>query len=274
MRTHEILAAAGFADETAALARIGEIVGGRGRIPTYLDNRMIDLLRGGSASDRDVEMLRHYARRLSGTTPRFCTWTQREEQLARFKCDTELDLHSMLYSQGAGEVFQWRGRDCFKTLYELALYPMLVAEIRPGSLIELGAGRGGSAAWFADLCKALDLPITIHAVDVQVDDGVEGAIRYHRRDCIDWVKATSAERRDPASPLIVIEDFHGDMERTLAALDDLLQPGDYLVIEDAIPKQSAMARSLRERPYVIDTRYTDFFGINCTSAINGILKRV
>lgn len=59
----------------------------------------------------------------------------------------------------------------------------------------------------------------------------------------------------------------------MTALDNFLRPGDYLVIEDAIPKQAEMAQALRTRPYVIDTHYTDFFGLNCTSAINGILKR-
>jgi hypothetical protein len=45
------------------------------------------------------------------------------------------------------------------------------------------------------------------------------------------------------------------------------------VIEDSNPKQSAIAQTIASLPYAIDTKYTDFFGINCTSAINSIFVK-
>jgi cephalosporin hydroxylase len=274
MSLRDVFAEAGVSDPSATISQITDVIRDRGNIPTYLDNRMIEIFRGAPLGEGDANMVRHYLRRLSNEGGRYRTWAQREAQLAEFSADSELDFRTMLYSQGAGRAFQWRGRDCFKTIYELALYPMMLAEIRPRSIVELGAGVGGSAAWFADMCSALDLDAVIHAVDLEAKDGAEGAIRTWRRDCIAWVKEAAADRDDFASPVLVIEDFHGDLGQTMQALDDFLRPGDYLVIEDAIPKQMQLAQALQGRPYVIDTHYTDFFGVNCTSAINGILKRV
>jgi cephalosporin hydroxylase len=272
MSVPNILFRAGFADAHAAISRISSVVSSRGGIPTYLDNRMVEILRHGVAPDTGLEMLRQYLRRLSGEGSRYLTWMQRESQLSEYASDTELDLRAMLYSQGAGEVFQWNGKACFKTLYELALYPMMLAEIRPHSIIELGAGLGGSATWLAGQCVALGLDATVYAVDLQANEAAGKSIRTYRRDCIEWLREKSAEREDFGSPVLVIEDFHGDLDQTLQALDEFLRPGDYLVIEDAIPKQAEMNRLLRGRACVIDTRYTDFFGLNCTSAVNGILK--
>ncbi len=274
MSLRDVFAEAGVSDVGATISQVTNVIRERGNIPTYLDNRVIEILRGAPVGEGDANLVRHYLRRLSDKGPRYRTWAQREAQLSQFNADSELDFRAMLYSQGAGRAFQWRGLDCFKTIYELALYPMMLAEIRPHSIIELGAGVGGSAAWFADMCVAHDLDAVVHAVDLKVEDGIEGAIRTWRGDCIAWVKAASANCDDFGSPVLVIEDFHGDLGQTMQALDDFLRPGDYLVIEDAIPKQMQLAQALQGRPYVIDTHYTDFFGVNCTSAINGILKRV
>jgi hypothetical protein len=48
------------------------------------------------------------------------------------------------------------------------------------------------------------------------------------------------------------------------------------VIEDSNLKQNAIAQTIADLPYAVRTKYTDFFGVNCTSAINSIFikKRV
>jgi hypothetical protein len=71
----------------------------------------------------------------------------------------------------------------------------------------------------------------------------------------------------------VIEDFHGELPGFFADVDAILEAGDYLVIEDSLQKQGAIAQCIADRPYMIDTTYTDFFGINCTSAMNSILRK-
>jgi len=268
------LAHAGFPDESVARSRIRDVLGERGGIPTYLDNHMLGVLSRGTSNRGEADMLKLYCARLIGSEPRFLRWEERQSQLQTFGFYTEVDYRGMLYSQGTSAPYEWRGQACFKTVYEIALYPLMLAELRPQIIVELGAGAGGSAAWFRDMCLALDLDATVHAIDLNADDRTQPGIVTYRRDCIEWLQEQHRDRKLVGAPLLVIEDFHGDLEETLGALDDLTRPGDYLVIEDAIPKQAAMARALRNRPYVIDSRYTDFFGVNSTSAVNGILKRI
>ncbi|WP_292029655.1 CmcI family methyltransferase [Brevundimonas sp. UBA2416] len=268
------LAHVGFPDESVARSRICDVLGERGGIPTYLDNHMLGVLSRGTSNRGEADMLKLYCARLIGSEPRFLSWEERQSQLQAFGFYTEVDYRGMLYSQGTSAPYEWRGQACFKTVYEIALYPLMLAEVRPQNIVELGAGAGGSAAWFRDMCMALNVDATVHAIDLNTDDRTQPGIITYRGDCIEWLQERRRDRKLVGVPLLVIEDFHGDLEETLGALDDLLRPGDYLVIEDAIPKQAAMARALRHRPYVIDSRYTDFFGVNSTSAVNGILKRI
>ncbi|MCC3655690.1 hypothetical protein LIX60_30380 [Streptomyces sp. S07_1.15] len=61
----------------------------------------------------------------------------------------------------------------------------------------------------------------------------------------------------------------------LAHFDTVARPGDYLVIEDSIVKRADLLAFLEsaERRYALDTRYTDAFGENVTSAVDSILVR-
>lgn len=195
MRLKEILAEFAIADVGTAQSIIATTLSTRGGIPTYLDNRMLDVMRGDEISQGEAVMLRSYLRRLLEKGGRFLSWADRQTQLEGLPADTELDFRAMLYSQGAGRPYAWRGLECFKTVYELALYPMMLAEIRPRNIVELGAGMGGSAAWFLDMSAALGLDAVVHAVDLQIEDGAEGGLRTSRRDCILWLQEM-ADRRD------------------------------------------------------------------------------
>ncbi len=56
-------------------------------------------------------------------------------------------------------------------------------------------------------------------------------------------------------------------------MDAILRAGDYLFVEDSLRKQTPIGEAIASRPYSIDTKYTDFFGINCTSAMNSIFVK-
>jgi hypothetical protein len=53
----------------------------------------------------------------------------------------------------------------------------------------------------------------------------------------------------------------------------ILDVGDYLVIEDSYTKQNRISEMIVGQRYLIDSKYTDFFGINCTSAVNSIFLK-
>ncbi|MEV3160396.1 hypothetical protein ABNC97_20525 [Paenibacillus larvae] len=51
--------------------------------------------------------------------------------------------------------------------------------------------------------------------------------------------------------------------------------GDYIIIEDSLTKQEDVGQwgSKNEQDFTVDTYYTDFFGINATSAVNTIITK-
>ena len=244
-------------------------------VPTFLQNYLhTHLVHGGWPPQAAFLATRYLARR---PEERFVTWQRRQQLVKELEGEpirgTELGFRQMLYSQGAGPVFRWRGVPCFKSSYDIAIYTMLVDELRPGTIVELGAGSGGSALFFADLCTAMGLTTEIVSIDTAVGEVSDPRISFVQSDCSAWLEAAAKSKREFRRPCLMIEDFHGDLARFFGHIDAVLADGDYLVIEDSLPKQKRISEVIAGRPYLIDSKYTDFFGINCTSAVNGIFVK-
>jgi cephalosporin hydroxylase len=226
-------------------------------------------------------MLERYMQRARGRTPRFAAWKERRHALRAVRDSaipgTELDTQAFLYSQGAGALsFQWRGRSCLKSVYDIGIYLMLLSELQPRTIVELGAGTGGSALLFADVSKALGIDAIVHVVDREpaTFEFNRPDIHYHQSDCSEWMRMRAADPAGVDHPCVIIEDYHAADAETLIEAERILRPGDYLVIEDSLVKQDLIRQVLSRDSFQIDTQLTDFFGINCTSAVNGILRRV
>jgi cephalosporin hydroxylase len=244
-------------------------------VPTFLQNYLLTHLAHDQWPPQAVAIAARYIQQQSHE--RLLSWANRQKFVAAFDGEpirgTELGLRQMLYSQGAGTPFLWRGVPCFKSSYDLAIYAMLISELQPGTIIELGAGAGGSGLFFADLCAASGLTTKIISVDTAAVEIADPRIAFVQSDCITWLAEAAQDKPTFARPWLVIEDFHGELAGVFRSLDKILAAGDYLVIEDSYPKQSRIAEALAGRRYRVDSKYTDFFGVNCTSAVNSIFVR-
>ncbi|WP_051812509.1 CmcI family methyltransferase [Streptomyces sp. NRRL S-340] len=88
-----------------------------------------------------------------------------------------IPVRNFVAAQGVSDHLTWAGRPLYKTVFELACYPMLIAELAPGTIIELGSGSGGSALWPADVAQAHGLRSSIISIDrteVDVEDARVG----------------------------------------------------------------------------------------------------
>ena len=76
-------------------------------------------------------------------------------------------------------------------------------------------------------------------------------------------------------PVIVIEDSHENTVQLLAVIDRLMQPGDYLVVEDTLDvrKHRALEQFLMNSDYLVDTHYCDFWGFNNSWNFNSFLLK-
>ena len=188
--------------------------------------------------------------------------------------------------------YRYRGEQCAKNPFDLALYSLLLGRLRPLTILEIGSAQGGSALWFADQCRAHSLHTRIVSIDPSPPTGVDDPD-------VDFLEASIAHLDDPvvgavlaecAHPLLVIEDGLHTYESCCAALAFVhphLHPGDYVVVEDAIVADLRLDRfedgphravydHLRAHPgeYVIDRDLCDFYGRNVTWNPDGWLRRV
>lgn len=256
------------------VSRLKAEVAAHNEVPNFFQNYLLTHLQQDTWPPQVAFFAARYLHR---SQERYVSWRSRQQQFAELEGEavsgTELGFSQMVYSQGVDSAFRWRGVPCFKTVHDLAIYSMLIHELRPGTIVELGAGSGGSGLFFADVCAAAELTTKIISIDQQTGAVSDPRIEFVQGDCAQWLAEAAASARPLPRPCLMIEDFHGELPGFFADIDAILQAGDYLVVEDSLQKQSAIAHCIAERPYLIDTTYTDFFGINCTSAINSILRK-
>jgi hypothetical protein len=119
----------------------------------------------------------------------------------------------------------------------------------------------------------MGLTTQILSIDKAAAEVSDPRITFVQSDCVEWLAAAAKSKPEFPRPCLLIEDFHGDLAGFFNDIDLVLENGDYLVVEDSFPKQQRISEVIRDRPYLVDSKYTDFFGINCTSAVNSIFVK-
>jgi cephalosporin hydroxylase len=201
----------------------------------------------------------------------------RDDRLGYQHVDSDVPTPVMQAAQGVRGCLTYHGRSLFKTVYDLAIYPMLIEELRPEVVIEIGSGTGASAVWLTDVLRNAGLPDTVvWSFDIAPPPLVHPGVRFGRFDCRRPDTLPLAFLESIGHPALVIEDAHVNVAAVLDWIHPHLRPGDYLYVEDTVLKMPAMRRFTAgtNGAYAIDTHYTDFFGRNATCAIDGILVRM
>jgi cephalosporin hydroxylase len=201
-------------------------------------------------------------------------------------------------------VQNWRTIVLNKGPLERALYPMLLHELRPQTIIELGAFNGGSAVWLADHVELFQLESVIYSLDIDLSllhekAKVDKRIHFVQGDCNDLSPTLSHELLTALPhPWLVIEDAHVNLTGILEYFHNHgLQSEDYLIVEDTNQfmwdywrehwdDQKEVERGYQKmielrkwlmshsNEYLIDTHYQDMYGQNGSKCWNSILKRV
>lgn len=197
----------------------------------------------------------------------------------------------------------WKGIKMDKSPLEIAIYPMLIHELQPKTIIEIGADTGGSAIWLADNLELLGINGSVYSVDIDLSLLDEKAkanpnVKFLEGDCnnISEVLSPDLLAKLPR-PWLIIEDAHVNLVGVLDYFhNNGLQSGDYLIIEDTnkdlwsawsdwsdqqFIKQMKSKLGLLKKwlvnhknEYLIDTHYQDMFGYNGSKNWNSILKKI
>jgi cephalosporin hydroxylase len=209
---------------------------------------------------------------------RFVEFSRREQSATHYhpRFGTEFGPDVLLTCQGAPSLMRWRGVSLMKNVFDFAMYPALIAEIRPKTIFEIGSGLGASAIWFADHLSMCSIEGHVHSVDkVRVGQDYPG-VSFYQGDCSvpEGIFDARLLREEP-HPWLVVEDAHHNVGAVLEHVSAFMQPGDYLVVEDSDVKRKTLRDFIGRHPgeYLVDTRFTDYFGRNATCAADSIFVR-
>jgi cephalosporin hydroxylase len=210
---------------------------------------------------------------------RFVAHSERERSRIHYatRHGTEFGSDVLLTCQGASAGLRWRGLPLMKTVFDFAIYPQLMAELRPRSIFEIGSGSGASAIWLADQASLVNPGCQVHSADRVGVTQTHPGVTFHQGDCSLPASLFDAALLEAAPhPWLVIEDAHHNVAAVLGHFHPVLRKGDYLYIEDSEIKGDDIRRFLagREDAYAVDTKYTDLFGRNATCAFDSILVRM
>jgi cephalosporin hydroxylase len=150
-------------------------------------------------------------------------------------------FHRLYYERGeAGGTWKdtrFLGVSTWKCPLDLWVYQELLAELRPGLIVETGTAHGGSALYLATMCETLGAGEVV-SVDIGEwpDRPVHPRLTYVTASSTDpRVVEELAERAERAGTVLVVLDSDHSRDHVLAELRayaPLVTPGSYLVVED------------------------------------------
>jgi len=182
---------------------------------------------------------------------------------------SHIHIDNLLMSQGVKDCMTWRGIALGKSIYDFALIPMIIWEIQPATILEIGSGEGASAIWMADLCKSYGLSTTrVHSIDIEPPSIEYEGVTFSKGDSRE-INNTIFDIENLPHPWIILEDAHIEVNKVITYFEKHMHVGDYMIIEDTRGKKG----STLEIPSTlyVDAYYCDYFGRNATSSMNTIL---
>jgi cephalosporin hydroxylase len=205
---------------------------------------------------------------------------------------TSLPRETLLEIQNTSHNYHYRGIPMIKNPFDFAIYPLLIWDRKPRTIIEIGSKDGGSALWLADMLDNYGIDGHVYSLDiVGVKKVSHPRVTFLEGDGRELEDSFSPEfMRTLPRPLLVIEDADHSYEtssRVLSFFDPYLDQGESIVIEDGIISDLVQDTSYSSGPhlalkeflgqragdYEIEGRYCDYFGYNLTWCTNGFLRR-
>ncbi|MBU5638028.1 glycosyltransferase [Geomonas sp. Red69] len=205
---------------------------------------------------------------------------------------TSLPRETLLEIQNTSHNYSYRGIPMIKNPFDFAIYPILIWDKKPRTIIEIGSKDGGSALWLGDMLDNFGIDGHVYSLDIV---GVK-KVSHPRVTFVEGDGRDLAESFSPEfiltlpRPLLVIEDADHSYETSshvLSFFHRYLAEGETIIIEDGIISDLGMDPTYSSGPhraikeflglhggdYQMEGRYCDFFGYNLTWCTNGFLKR-
>lgn len=203
-----------------------------------------------------------------------------------------LPRSALMSIQRASHNYSYKGVPMIKNPFDFALYPLLLWQERPRTILEIGSKDGGSALWLGDMLDNFGLDGGILSLDiVPVTAVAHKRVRFMETDARHLEETLTPELLATLPrPWLVIEDAdhaYATSSAVLRFFHPLLEAGEIIVVEDGIISDldqdpqcnSGPHRAIKEHleshpgEYSMEADYMDFFGYNFTWCTNGFLRK-
>ena len=275
IKSLELLSAhtASSANLKLVVPRLAKKIQQQGGTPTFFDNYVVDHLTG--QLEYLIDACAIFEAGQSSLENRFVSFTERLKTISYMPTGRLFDGIPFAASQGIHSPIKWKEYNLYKTSFDLILYWMILQEVKPDVIIELGSGEGGSAIWLADMVDALGLDTHIYSYDINKPKLTHKRVTFIEYDLMEinsLPKHSSWEFL--VGKKLIIEDAHVNIENVLNLFGTILSENDYLVVEDSDDKQGIIRDFVgaQELKYKLDQYFMDFFGTNITCSKNSIFK--
>jgi len=148
------------------------------------------------------------------------------------------------YRSGASGQLNWRGDPVLKNPCDLWMVVELFQRLKPTVIIETGTHHGGSASFYADMLRMLDVPASVVTIDLNpkwsfdpVTKGIVSVVGYSTDDAVtEQVKQAVARAiaKHPGHVMVMLDSAHNEenVSREIELYSPMVTVGSYLIVED------------------------------------------
>jgi cephalosporin hydroxylase len=243
----------------------------------------------GKREGYDIELVEHY---IDETTPAGEYEGDRiwNDSVAIYKKKPLQTFNTDLKSIELGHLkTTYRGVTMHKCPFDITMYQMIINEIKPDLIIEIGTYKGGGALYFADLLDIIGKG-EIHTINIIEDVDDPQIINNPRiKRFTEGYQNYDISLTNGFEKVLVIDDGSHHAHEVLEAFNkfkSVVTLDSYYIIEDGVlsdlgynptygggPLQVMDEIINNNKDFTVDRKWCDFYGENATFNPNGYLKR-
>jgi len=183
----------------------------------------------------------------------------------------------------------YKGIPAIRCPFDYVMCQMIIWEIKPDLIIEIGTSNGGGALYMADILNEIGNGV-IHTINIE--NKADKEVSEHPRIKLftkGWENYDIEETKKYSKILIIDDGSHiyEDVLGSLTKFSHIVTTGSYFIVEDGIVDELRKEKGFNGGPlrairgflatndnFIVDRKYCDMFGKNATFNVNGYLKRI
>jgi cephalosporin hydroxylase len=173
--------------------------------------------------------------------------------------------HFWYYHNYVQGTTQWMGVSTQKSVSDMWNYQEIIFNLKPSLIVEFGTCRGGSTLFFAGMMRQMGHPFRVLSVDVSSslitpvaagDKDIE-LMTVSSTDVSVTSRIKSLRKEFPGPIFAILDSDHSKAHvlNEMLSLRDVLQAGDYLIVEDANVNGHPVLLGHGPGPYEAMTEY-------------------